>query len=61
METKRGFIKAHWCEEASCEAKIKEETKATTRCLPLNSEIQSGSCVHCGKAAQHQWIFAQAY
>ncbi len=61
METKRGFIKAFWCENKECEAKIKEETKATTRCLPLDAVDQQGSCVYCGKDAIHEWIFAQAY
>lgn len=61
METKRGFIKAFWCEDATCEAKIKEETKASTRCLPLNTKDEHGTCVYCNKEAKHQWIFAQSY
>jgi prolyl-tRNA synthetase len=66
MAEKRGFIKAFWCEDAQCEAKIKEETKATTRCLPFideegNVAEESGTCVYCGKPATHRWLFAQAY
>lgn len=61
MSTTRGFIRAFWCEGAACEAKIKEETKATTRCLPLNSVEEKGYCVHCGKPAFHRWFFAQSY
>lgn len=61
MNTKRGFIQALWCEEPNCEAQIKEETKASTRCLPLDSKEQHGTCVHCNKPAIHKWIFAQAY
>lgn len=67
MSDKRGFIKALWCEERECEEKIKEETKASTRCLPLDSSEEDSStgsgqaCVHCGKPAKHRWIFAQAY
>jgi prolyl-tRNA synthetase len=68
METKRGFIKAFWCEDAECEAEIKEKTKATTRCLPVEDEsgnkidsVGSNVCVHCGKPATHKWLFAQAY
>lgn len=66
METKRGFIKAFWCEDADCEKKIKEETKATTRCLPFidnegNVAEESGKCVHCGADSIHKWLFAQAY
>lgn len=66
MKEQRGFIKAFWCEKTSCEAKIKEETKATTRCLPfINNHGQvkeeKGHCIYCGQPAQHQWYFAQAY
>jgi prolyl-tRNA synthetase len=61
MKEKRGFIKALWCEDAKCEAKIKEETKATTRLLPLDAKEEKGKCVYCGKPAAHRWYFAQAY
>lgn len=61
MAGSRGFIRAFWCEEASCEAEIKIETKASTRCLPLNSKEEKGTCVHCGNPASHLWLFAQAY
>ena len=58
------FIRAPWCEDAACEAAIKEETKATTRCLELDrrQEVLSDTpCIHCGKPAIHKWLFAQAY
>lgn len=66
MNSKRGFIKAFWCEDAECETKIKEETKATTRCLPFIDDQghvleEEGQCVRCGQAATHRWLFAQAY
>ncbi len=67
MAGERGFISAFWCEEASCEAEIKKETKASTRCLPLDQKglpgtsAMPGICVHCGKPATHRWLFAQAY
>ncbi len=61
MQTSRGFIKAFWCESLECEAKIKAETKATTRCLPLNSSAEKGTCIYCKKSAKHCWFFAQAY
>lgn len=61
MKTKKGFIKAFWCEGAACEEKIKEETKASSRCLPLDAEKESGKCVYCGRPATHRWIFAQSY
>ncbi len=64
MTEKKMFIRAPWCEEASCEAIIKEETKAGTRCLELDriQEVLSDTpCVHCGQPAIHKWLFAQAY
>lgn len=61
MEEKRGMIKAFWCEKAGCETKIKEETKASTRCLPLGSPEEKGKCVRCGEEAKNKWVFAQAY
>lgn len=61
METKRGFLNVFWCENEECEKKIKEETKATTRCLPLDSSEVKGKCIYCGKEAKHRWLFAQAY
>ena len=61
METKKGLIKAFWCEDPVCEKKIKEETKATTRVLPLDAREEKGKCIYCGKQASHRWYFAQAY
>jgi prolyl-tRNA synthetase len=68
MAGPKGFIKAWWCEDAACEAKIKEETKATTRCLPGQgpgqpsfAKASEGKCAYCGKPAKNQWIFGQAY
>lgn len=61
MSGKRGFLKAFWCEDAKCEKKIKDETKASTRCLPLDSKSEHGACIYCGKSANHRWIFAQSY
>lgn len=61
METKKGFINAFWCEDATCETKIKDETKAGTRCLPLTAKEENGKCIYCGKNAKYKWLFAQAY
>ncbi len=61
---KKMFIRAPWCEDATCEETIKEETKAGTRCLELDrvQEVLSDTpCVHCGKLAIHKWLFAQSY
>jgi prolyl-tRNA synthetase len=57
----KGFLSAFWCESAKCETQIKEETKATARCLPLNAKEQSGVCIYCGCKAKHRWLFGQAY
>ena len=56
-----GFAFSHWCGSAECEAKIKEETRATMRCIPLEQSGGPGKCVCCGKAAQERAIFARAY
>jgi prolyl-tRNA synthetase len=61
MNTTKGFIEAFWCENPECEAKIKEETKASTRCLPFDSVDSNGECVYCGKPAIHRWLFGQSY
>lgn len=61
MAKNRGFIYAFWCEGRDCEIKIKNETKATTRCLPLDSKEEVGECIYCKSEAKHRWLFAQAY
>ncbi len=63
MSGPRGFIKAFWCGSAECEAKIKEETKATIRAIPLPPEADTASsgCIYCGKPSSTQVFFAQAY
>ncbi|MCM1287905.1 MAG: proline--tRNA ligase [Clostridium sp.] len=61
LEKKQGFIKAMWCGEESCEIAIKEETGATTRCMPFEQEEISNVCVHCGKPAKKMVYFGKAY
>ena len=56
-----GFAVASWCGSGDCEAKIKEETRATMRCIPLEQQGAAGDCVGCGKAARDRAIFARAY
>ncbi len=58
---KGGFIMAHWDGTAETEEKIKEETKATIRCIPLNAPEESGSCVYTGKPSSKRVVFARAY
>jgi prolyl-tRNA synthetase len=57
----KGFADSYWCGDAECEAQIKEETKATLRCIPLEQESGTGTCVRCGQAAHERAIFARAY
>jgi prolyl-tRNA synthetase len=52
---------SYWCGSGECEAKIKEETKATIRCLPLDQGNQQGACILCGKPADKKAFFAKAY
>jgi prolyl-tRNA synthetase len=56
-----GFILAHWDGTAETEEKIKELTKATIRCIPLNNPQQDGVCVFSGKPSKERVIFARAY
>jgi len=56
-----GFALSFWCGSADCEAKIKEETRATMRCIPLEQEGGSGNCVYCDQPATARAIFARAY
>ncbi|GBC76507.1 Proline--tRNA ligase [bacterium HR07] len=60
-EGSRGFVRAYWCGARECEAQIKEETKATTRCIPFEQPKQPGRCIRCGREAKEQAIFAKAY
>ncbi|MFC2063681.1 proline--tRNA ligase [Chloroflexota bacterium] len=56
-----GWAYSWWCENESCETKVKEDTKATTRCIPINQEERSGSCIVCGKQATKKVYFARSY
>jgi len=58
---KGGFVLAHWDGTAETEEKIKEETKATIRCIPLNALQESGRCILTGKPSEKRVVFAQAY
>lgn len=62
LEEKRGFVRAFWCGDESCEARIKEETMATIRVIPLGqSKQQKGKCIHCQKEADTMAVFARSY
>ncbi len=61
LETKTGFISAHWDGTAETEDKIKELTKATIRCIPLDSKDEEGVCVYSGNPSERRVLFAKAY
>ena len=61
INNKQGFIKAMWCGDQDCEIDIKEETGATTRCMPFEQENLGDVCVHCGKPAKKMVYFGRAY
>jgi prolyl-tRNA synthetase len=56
-----GWAFSWWCGDATCEAAIKEDTKATIRCIPLEQPGGHGTCVYCGKPAHEKVYFAKAY
>ena len=61
LEEKGGFFAAHWDGTKETEDKIKEETKATIRCIPINFEKEIGSCMVTGKPSSYRVLFAKAY
>jgi prolyl-tRNA synthetase len=61
LDGKGGFISAHWDGSPETEEKIKEETKATIRCIPLNNPQEAGTCVYSGKPSRERVLFALAY
>ena len=58
---KGGFVKAMWCGDKACEEKIKEDTNATSRCMPFEQEELSETCVCCGKKAKAMVYWGKAY
>lgn len=66
VENQRGFVFAPWCGSGDCELAVKEDTKATIRCIPLDDNdepilFSSGKCIRCGAPAKHEVYFARAY
>jgi len=61
IENKPGFVRAMWCESLDCELKIKEDTTATSRCIPFVQEKISDVCVCCGKPATKMVYWGKAY
>ena len=61
IANKPGFVKAMWCGDLTCEEQIKEETGATSRCIPFEQEEITNTCVCCGKEAKHMVYWGKAY
>ncbi len=61
LDEKAGFISAHWDGTEETEEKIKEQTKATIRCIPLNNTLEEGVCILSGKPSTQRVLFARAY
>jgi prolyl-tRNA synthetase len=61
LDGKAGFISAHWDGTPETEQKIKEETKATIRCVPLDNVLEEGICIYSGKPSIQRVLFARAY
>jgi len=61
LDSKAGFISAHWDGTSETELKIKEETKATIRCIPLDNKLEDGVCIYSGKPSIQRVLFARAY
>ena len=61
LDSKTGFVSAHWDGTGETEDKIKELTKATIRCIPLNNEQEEGKCILTGNVSKERVLFARAY
>jgi len=61
LETQGGFIYSRWCGDAACEARVKEDTKATIRCIPFDQPGGEGPCLVCRQKATEVALFARAY
>ena len=61
LDDKGGFISAHWDGTAETEEAIKEKTKATIRCIPLDAELENGKCILTGRPSKQRVLFARAY
>lgn len=61
IQNKPGFVKAMWCGDVACENKIKDETGATSRCMPFEQEEVAHTCVCCGKPAKSMVYWGKAY
>ncbi len=61
LDNKTGFVLAHWDGTAATEEKIKDQTKATIRCIPLDNPLEDGKCILTGNPSKQRVLFARAY
>ena len=61
LDNSGGFISAHWDGTPETEEKIKEETKATIRCIPFDSVEEEGKCIYSGRPSTRRVLFARSY
>jgi prolyl-tRNA synthetase len=61
MDKHQGYVKMMWCGDEACENQIKEETKATSRCMPFDQTPVGDECPVCHKKAKHVVYYAKAY
>jgi prolyl-tRNA synthetase len=61
LDTKAGFVSAHWDGTGETEEKIKEKCKATIRCIPFDNKQEAGTCIFSGKPSKERVLFARAY
>ena len=61
LDNETGFVSAHWDGTSETEDRIKEETKATIRCIPIDAEEEAGVCIYSGKPSNKRVLFARAY
>jgi prolyl-tRNA synthetase len=57
----KGWALSWWCGNPECETRVKDETKATTRCIPLNQSVGEGPCIVCGEPSKEKVIYGRAY
>src|SRR5207245_1214013 len=56
-----GMAEVYWCGNAACETRIREDTKATCRAIPIDQKTPAGKCIVCGETASEKAFFAKAY
>lgn len=61
LDREGGFLWSHWCGSGECEEKVKDDTKATIRNIPRDSQAEAGKCIKCGESSLRRVIFARAY